>query len=155
MCERLPGYRRLVWYAAIDELAFTTKLGDKLADIEVNLLLNQPLSLRQRLRRLLETEAFNQPALFVFDDFEQNLDPDGGGGYRVKPEAMEVLTALLAAIRETASASRVIVTSRYRFPLPGPARLYEEGLESLSDAELSRSCGSSTKSLICDWSSLT
>ncbi len=138
LCERLPGYRRLVWYAAIDELAFTTKLGDKLADIEVNLLLNQPLSLRQRLRRLLETEAFNQPALFVFDDFEQNLESDGAGGYRVKPEALEILTALLAAIRETASPSRVIVTSRYRFPLPGPARLYEEGLESLSDAELSK-----------------
>ncbi|MGH9851223.1 MAG: CHAT domain-containing protein, partial [Blastocatellia bacterium] len=138
LCERLPGHRRLVWYAAIDELAFNTKLGDKLADIEVNLTLNQPLPLRQRMLRLLKTEAFGQPSLFIFDDFEQNLDPDGSGGYRVKPEALEILTALLAAIRETNSPSRVVVTSRYRFPLPGPAKLYEEGLESLSDAELSK-----------------
>ncbi len=138
ICDRMPSHRRLVWYAAIDELAFSTKLGDKLADVQVNLTLNQPLPLRQRMRRLLECEAFEQPALFVFDDFEQNLDPDGSGGYKVKPEALEILSALLAAIRETASRSRVIVTSRYLFPLPHPLRLHREALETLSPAELAK-----------------
>ncbi|MGH9842895.1 MAG: CHAT domain-containing protein, partial [Blastocatellia bacterium] len=137
LCDRLPEHRRLVWYAAIDELAFASKLGDKLADIEVNQILNQPLPLRQRLRRMLECEAFERPALFVFDDFEQNLDADGGG-YRVKPDALEILTGLLRAIRETGSPCRVIVTSRYRFPLPHPLSLYEESLESLSDADLAK-----------------
>ncbi len=138
LCDRLPDYRRLVWYAVVDELAFTTKLGEKLANVEVNQLLNQPLTLKQRLCRLLEHEAFDTPALFVFDDFEQNLEPDAGDGYQVKPAALTVLTALLAAIRETNARSRVIVTSRYRFPLPGPARLYEEGLESLAEADLAK-----------------
>ena len=137
LCDRLP-HRRLMWYGTVDELGFTAKLGDKLASVEVNQMLSQPLPLRQRVQRLFDAGVFDEPALLIFDDFEQNLEPDVSGGWQLKKEALDVLTALLAAIRHMRSDSRVLITSRYRFPLPHPLRLYEEGLESLTAADLSK-----------------
>jgi tetratricopeptide (TPR) repeat protein len=51
---------------------------------------------------------------------------------------LAVLSVLLVAIRETASASRVIITSRYGFLLPGPARLVAEALASMRGADLDK-----------------
>jgi tetratricopeptide (TPR) repeat protein len=139
LCDRLPDYRRFFWYGALaDELSFTSKLGEKLGNVEVNQLLAQPLPLKQRLRQLFASDVFNIPSLFIFDDFEQNLEPDVSGAYQAKAAPLEILKALLGALYETGSDSRVIVTSRYRFPLPHPLWLHEEGLESLSDADLAK-----------------
>ncbi|HEU0300402.1 MAG TPA: tetratricopeptide repeat protein, partial [Longimicrobium sp.] len=68
--------------------------------------------------------------------FEKSLEDPASAG-----PAREVLAALLDAVREAGSASRVIVTSRYTFSLPGPARLWEEGLEAMRDAELMKKAG--------------
>jgi tetratricopeptide (TPR) repeat protein len=84
----------------------------------------------------------SQPLLFVFDDFEQSLEPAESGEYSLQPQALYTLGSLLAAIRETASESRVVVASRYRFAIPGNAKLHEEGLESLRDAELDKKVAS-------------
>jgi hypothetical protein len=73
----------------------------------------------------------------VLDDFDQNLEVSGGG-YVAKSVPLEILKSLLTAIRETGSDSRVIVTSRYKFPLPSPLKLQEEGLESLRGGELEK-----------------
>jgi CHAT domain-containing protein len=138
LCDRLPDHRRLFWYGAVDELGFTAKLGEKLNRVEVNQMLSQPLPLRQRVQHLFDAGVFDEPALLIFDDFEQNLEEDANGGWQLKKDALDILTALLAAIRNTRSDSRVLITSRYRFPLPHPLRLYEEGLESLTEADLSK-----------------
>ena len=75
--------------------------------------------------------------LFVFGRFrEHSLGGANEGNVSLKPGTLPVLQDLLAAIRETGSACRVIVTSRWAFPLPGPAKLYSEGLESLRGADL-------------------
>jgi tetratricopeptide (TPR) repeat protein len=140
LCERLQGYKRMVFVGAIGniDLDFTGKISDALGDPEAIELLNQHgLNMTQRLRNLLLGPMGAQSQIFVFDDFEQNLEA-GGGGYIVKPVALEVLKSLMTAIRETNSESRVIVTSRYAFPLPPPLRLHEEGLESLVCAELNK-----------------
>ncbi len=133
LCERLPDHRRIVLVAAYDELAFLNTVSAALMEVEANRLLSEPLPLAQRLRKLLESDVLHQPALFVFDDFEHNLEADRR---TIKPAALEILTALLSAIHDTASDSRVIVTCRYQFALSGNARLHEEGLESLRAAEL-------------------
>jgi tetratricopeptide (TPR) repeat protein len=140
ICERLPGSKRLVFVGALGnaDLDFTGTISYALDDPKAIEILNQPgLSLTQRLRNLFRGPLVTRPVIFVFDDFEQNLE-ESGAGYIVKPVALEILRSLLTAIRETSSESRVIVTSRYTFPLPSPLRLWEEGLETLRDGELAK-----------------
>jgi tetratricopeptide (TPR) repeat protein/CHAT domain-containing protein len=145
LCERLPGHKRFVVVGRVDEVDFLRVLSDGLNSGEAIADLNRPnLSLKHRLRLLLQGLLESEPALFIFDDFEHNLDrgqdeaPEltTDGVARLMPPALEILTALLAAIRETASESRAIVTCRYMFPLPGPAQLAPIGLPSLRGAEL-------------------
>ncbi|MDG4560930.1 MAG: CHAT domain-containing protein [Candidatus Competibacter sp.] len=139
LCDRLPDYRRLVWVGQVDELALLRVLGDKLDDAEAITRLNEPgLSLKARLQRLLRETLATVPMLFVFDDFEHSLERSEEGNVSLKPGTLPVLRDLLAALHETGSACRVIVTSRWAFPLPGPAKLYSEGLESLRGADLEK-----------------
>jgi hypothetical protein len=71
----------------------------------------------------------------VFDDFEEgNLD-DRDGGHVLSADMADILPALLTAIRDTASPSRVIVTSRYRFPTPTGTAVVVESLETLTPIE--------------------
>jgi tetratricopeptide (TPR) repeat protein len=139
LCERMTNHRRLVWAGRIDEKELLKVLSDKLDSREVIQILNTlELTLKQRLRLVLQGPLANQPALFVLDDFEHNLEFAGDGAAILKPEGRDILAALLTAIRDTSSESRVMVTSRYQFPIPGPTRLYLEGLESMRGAELEK-----------------
>ncbi|MFH0982861.1 MAG: CHAT domain-containing protein [Planctomycetota bacterium] len=139
LCERMPGHKRLVCVGLLDEIAFLRVLGERLDDDAAIQTLNKPgLLLKARLRKLLEEHLDRAPALFVFDDLEHNLDDTSSGGKQLKPDALNVLTAVLGAVRETASDSRVLVTCWHKFPLPGPARLHPESLESLRGAELDK-----------------
>lgn len=143
LCERLVGYDRLVWVGEVDEMELARVVGDQL-DPQAATVLNQPgVDLRHRLRLLLEGLA--RPAVFVLDDFERNVEGQAAGSPRfdsagralVRPQALEVLEALLWSIRQSASSTRVIVTCRYRIAVPPPPlRVAEEALESLSGAEL-------------------
>jgi tetratricopeptide (TPR) repeat protein len=73
------------------------------------------------------------PVLALLDNFEDNLRPDGAA-YQVGDEA---LAALLAAWATDPGVSRLLITCRYRFPLPGDAhqRLSFRQLGPLSRAE--------------------
>jgi tetratricopeptide (TPR) repeat protein/CHAT domain-containing protein len=138
LCERMLGYDRIVFVGALDELGFIGKISSRLNDPEAIALFNQPgLNLTQRLRNLLAGPLSVRPVLFVLDDFEQNLEASGGG-YIARSVPLEIMKSLLTAIRETSSESRVIVTTRYKFPLPSPLKLREEGLESLRGGELEK-----------------
>jgi tetratricopeptide (TPR) repeat protein len=138
LCERMLDHKRIVFVGALDELSFISKISCWLNDPEAIGLLNQPgLNFTQRLRNLLAGPLSALPVLFVLDDFEQNLEASGGG-YIAKSDPLEILKSLLTAIRETSSESRVIVTTRYKFPLPSPLKLREEGLESLRGGELEK-----------------
>ncbi|MFS8065559.1 MAG: CHAT domain-containing protein [Byssovorax sp.] len=136
LLDRMPSHRqRFVWVGAIDEIAFLRVVSDGCPEaIEI---LNRTLSLKARIRQILEGPLAQEPALFIFDDFEHNLDRMSVAA-GLKPAALDVIASLLAAIRESASDCRVIVTCRYAFPLPGPARLHEEMLESMRGPELGK-----------------
>ncbi len=56
------------------------------------------------------------PVLVLLDNFEDNLRPDGDAGYAVGDQA---LAGLLGAWAADPGASRLLVTCRYRFALPG------------------------------------
>ena len=74
------------------------------------------------------------PVLLLLDNFEDNLRPDDDAGYVVGDE---VLAGLLAAWVADPGRSRLLVTSRYRFALPGGAEraLSFRQLGALSRAE--------------------
>ena len=76
------------------------------------------LGWQDRLAILREHVLDRVPVLVLLDNFEDNLRPDGAG-YAVGDEA---LGGLLAAWAADPGQSRLLVTCRYRFTLPGGGR---------------------------------
>jgi tetratricopeptide (TPR) repeat protein/CHAT domain-containing protein len=137
LCDRMPDHQRIVCVGRLDESDLLRALNARYPDAIK--LMNSDLPLRARLQRVLEGPLEHVPALFVFDDFENNLERANiGAGLR--PEALDVLKALVQAIRDACSDSRVIVTSRIVFALEAdPNRqpfLVHEALESMRGADL-------------------
>ncbi|WP_238015897.1 CHAT domain-containing protein [Dactylosporangium sp. AC04546] len=143
LLERMPTHQRAVWYGRVDLRKFrelTTKILFPTMDQQIEaaqLLDNTQAPLAVRLRHLLDGNGplGQTPCLFVFDDFEDgNLD-ERDGSHVLSPAMADILPALLTAIRETGSPSRVIITSRYRFPTPAGTHIAVEALETLTAIE--------------------
>lgn len=143
LLERMPTHQRAVWYGHVDLKSFrelTTKVSFPSVDQQIEadkVLANDQASLLVRLRHLLHVDGplGRTPCLFVFDDFEEgNLD-ERDGTYVLSAEMAGILPALLRAIRETGSPSRVVITSRYRFPAPVGTTVAVESLETLTAIE--------------------
>jgi tetratricopeptide (TPR) repeat protein len=134
LCDRMAHtHDPWVWYGGVDETDLRRVIGEKLLDDEARKVLNDPnpnFSFLDRLRIVLENHL-ERPVLFVLDDFEHNAEaaarsgnagPKDGrfaprtrddGTMILKPEAREAVDALIRAIRETGSDSRVVITCRY------------------------------------------
>jgi hypothetical protein len=142
LLERMPTHQRAVWYGRVDLTKFrelTTKVTLPLDhQVEAAKLLDDeraPLAVRLRLLLHVDGPLGQTPCLFVFDDFEDgNLDKRDGR-HVLTPEMADILPALLTAIRDTGSTSRVIITSRYRFPEPTATSIVFESLETLTGIE--------------------
>jgi hypothetical protein len=141
LLERMPTHQRAVWYGGVDLPKFrelTTKIEFPTLDDQIEatkLLDNDQAELGVRLRHLLRGPLGRTPCLFVFDDFEQNNLDERDGGHVLSAAMAQILPALLTAIDETNSPSRVIITSRYRFPTPAGTAIWFESLETLSEIE--------------------
>jgi len=105
---------------------------------QVSLLLREPkVGWAERLDLLAEHLLRQLPVVLLLDNFEDNLQPANGRG----PNAYELvdpqLAGFLAAWIEARGMSRLLVTSRHPFPLPGHAdgRLERHHLGPLSLAE--------------------
>ncbi len=92
------------------------------------------LGWQDRLAILRECVLDQVPVLVLLDNFEDNLRPGGDAGYSVGDEA---LAGLLAAWAADPGQSRLLITCRYRFTLPGGAdqHLSFQQLGALSQAE--------------------
>ena len=145
LCQRMSDYQRLVIVGALDEPGLLGKLQDQLSIEAAVAALNQPgLTLKQRLRNLFQ-QHLKQPLLLVLDDFEHNCEGypndlrlDNNHQAVLLPEALNTLAALLEAIRQSGSETRLIVTCRYRFvpPAAAGARLAEFPLPHFNATEL-------------------
>ncbi|NBE82216.1 CHAT domain-containing protein [Micromonospora rubida] len=147
LLERMPTHQHAVWYGQVDAIKFrelTSKIRFDSVDqtSEANKLLdNEQVPLPIRLRHLLDADGplGGTPCLFVFDDFEAgNLDTRDDGSRVLAPAMADILPALLTAIRDTGSPSRVIITSRYRFPAPAGTTVAVEALVTLTSVEQSK-----------------
>ncbi|MGD1714294.1 CHAT domain-containing protein [Dapis sp. BLCC M172] len=139
--ERLSEYEKVLWWRQIDNSNFVEKLADKLRDADLRFALtdNQD-ELKYRLRDLFENliEAGEKPFLFLFDDFEWNLEPREGR-YILKPEAAEVLNALVFAIREVSAREKIIITCRYKFQNDELlSEFWVQGLKPFREADLDK-----------------
>ena len=120
-------YRPAVWSGKIAptslrDLSRLLGLPPDSAKAANKLLNDSEVELQDQLRYLLRPEGplAAAPCVFIFDDFEDgNLKTDSVGKYHCTPEALAVLTSFAKAITDTGSQSRIIVASRYDFPLPG------------------------------------
>jgi len=141
LLERMPTHQRVVWFGRVDITRFrelTSKVTFQNLDQAVEaagMLARDEVDLAVRLRYLFAGPLGQVPCLFVFDDFEEGNLEERDGGYVLSNEMARILPALLKAIRETNSPSRVIVTSRYQFPAPAGTTVRVESLETLSDVE--------------------
>ncbi|WP_231954469.1 tetratricopeptide repeat protein [Actinoplanes derwentensis] len=143
LLERMPTHQRAVWYGRVDAIKLRellTKIRFSTLDQQVEatkILDTEQIPLARRLQFLLDADGplGRTPCLFVFDDFEDgNLD-ERDGSHVLAPQMADILPALLTAIDETGSRSRVIITSRYRFPTPAGTRVTVESLETLTPVE--------------------
>ena len=143
LLERMPTHQRVVWYGRVDLIKFR-ELTDKVKFPVLNqrneaaeLLGNDQVPLAVRLRYLLDVDGplGQTPCLFVFDDFEDGNLQERDGSHLLTVEMADILPALLTAIRDASSPSRVIITSRYRFPAPAATTMVVESLETLTQVE--------------------
>jgi tetratricopeptide (TPR) repeat protein len=118
ICNRLSKtHRILVWVGRIDETAVRHVINGELATADgLKALNDRGLPLGAWLRTILEEHLIERPALFVFDDFEQNLElGDASVAWRNHP-ALTCMQDLLDGLHHLGSASRVLITSRYEPP---------------------------------------
>lgn len=142
LLERMPTHRRAVWFGRVDLTKFR-ELTDKIFfptmghRNEAAKLLDNDAPLATRLRYLLDVNGplGQTPCLFVFDDFEDGNLEQRDGGHVLSAAMADILPALLTAIRDTDSPSRVIITSRYRFPTPTGTQVVVEALETFTEVE--------------------
>ena len=142
--ERLPELEKLCWWRQIDEPKFVGKLTEKLRNAEQRTLLQgNEEELKYRLRNVFEelAQEGEKPFLFVFDDFEWNLEPRQGR-YILKPEVAEVLNALVWAIQEAESESRIIITCRYEFQSELLQEFWVQGLDGFRKSDLQKKLNS-------------
>ncbi|GAA3719621.1 hypothetical protein GCM10022204_44590 [Microlunatus aurantiacus] len=141
--SRTTHNQHAVWVGKIDTTAvqnLTQRLNlDPDVDQLVNDLLSRDSPLRDRLRFILDGPLADIPCLFTFDDFEDgNLDDDGHGGHLCTPDALEVIEAFGTAINRAGSPSRIIITSRYDFPLPTSLNVVRHPVGQLHGADLEK-----------------
>jgi hypothetical protein len=141
LLERMPTHQRVVWFGRVDPTKFrelTAKVEFEGLEQQIEaakLLENDQADLAVRLRYMFSGPLRQIACLFVFDDFEQGNLEERDGGYVLSNEMAQILPALLKAISESNSASRVIITSRYQFPAPAGTTIRVEALETLTDVE--------------------
>ncbi len=141
VAARMPRHRTAVVYGKCHALAVFAALKgvveeiadgmpyetarpllDEVATLEKEVTDND-IALGSALRRLLRGTLNTHPVLLVLDDLEQSLATPAADRADVQPAAgfREALAAVLTAFAKAATASRLLLTSRYDFVLPDGA----------------------------------
>ena len=133
LADRLQASHTLVvWRGKIDDTRIRQELHGYLAAMA-----GSRASLQQQLVEVFQKNTL----LLVFDDFEQNLDsPEVEKGITFTPDSLHLIQQVLAAIQQSASRSRVIITSRYPPPIDARYPLYTGEPNRLRGTDLEKKC---------------
>jgi tetratricopeptide (TPR) repeat protein len=116
LLDRLQAsYERLVIVGVFDEDRLKNLLSRQCMNPTGHQILQGDLPLAQKLARFLK-HGLNEPSqrfIFVLDDFEQNLEPNGAGEQVLKAAVVHPLMALLEGMSLSKLPHRVMITCRY------------------------------------------
>jgi hypothetical protein len=149
ICDRLPEHQALIWSQwGQNKQKRETLNADKLLEK-----LSEHLYDQKDLEQYLEgkklqkdlTNLFKKLSergrllVLIFDDFEWNLEPQGGG-YRILEEPARILKALVNAITTSQTRHKIVITCRYDNFDGGEILnwFYSQGLDGLSGADLQK-----------------
>jgi len=137
-------HRAIVWTGALDEAGLLHRLGRTLREPRLREELNSRDELRFRLLRVLEEIDPETELLLVLDNFEDNYEQRNGqidlpdGAPLVTPAAVELLEALVFALRESGRAHRLLITARYSFDLSLARHFYVQPLAGMEKADVEK-----------------
>jgi hypothetical protein len=149
ICDRLPGYLPIIWEnwgqkKENREPLNANKLLEKLSeyvykqdDEDLEQYLEGQNLQRDLIKLFKKLSERGKLLLLILDDFEWNLEPEGGS-YKILPEPARVLEYLVKAIKNTKH--KIIITCRYdKFDIEGTlTHFYSQGLDQLSGADLEK-----------------
>jgi len=149
ICDRLPGYLPIIWEnwgqkKENREPLNVNKLLEKLSeyvykqdDEDLEQYLEGQNLQRDLIKLFKKLSERGKLLLLILDDFEWNLEPEGGS-YKILPEPARVLEYLVKAIKNTRH--KIIITCRYdKFDTEGTlTHFYSQGLDQLSGADLEK-----------------
>ena len=149
ICDRLPKYQPILWSEwgqkkENREPLNTNKLLEKLSeyvykqdDEDLEQYLGGQNLQRDLIKLFKKLSERGKLLLLILDDFEWNLEPEGGS-YKILPEPARVLEYLVKAIKNTKH--KIIITCRYdNFDTEGTlTHFYSQGLDQLSGADLEK-----------------
>ena len=145
LCEGLTGHRRVVVVGGLDERSLLLALARGAQDAaKLPAIANARGALSERLASIFAGPLADPPAVFVFDAFDENLVAREEARDQPSPASSEILHALVAAIRDSESASLVIVTCRQPFSLAGLG-IEPMAIAPLDDAEVAEFSGQLTR----------
>lgn len=136
LCDRMPEWEPVVYWRVVDEPRLVRGLREKIHDPSAHDRLMLPnIKLRFRFRDALESMA--RPLLFVFDDFEWNLEPRGGV-FELSEIARGVFEELVWALENSTLDHRIIITTRYEFDAEFLSKFEKQPLDSFKKTDLEK-----------------
>lgn len=114
LCDRLDQFQRVVIVGRLDLPRFVRETARSLPREQREILEDDRDPLDYRLECLFNARADQPPFLWVFDDFENCLEPRNGT-YQLQPAAAEILEAIATAIDRQAfdQPHKLLITTRY------------------------------------------
>ena len=138
LCDRLDQFQRVVIVGRLDLPRFVRETARSLPREQRELLEDDRDPLDYRLECLFNARADQPPFLWVFDDFENCLEPRNGT-YQLQPAAAEILEAIATAIDRQAfdQPHKLLITTRYDIDpaLRDRLRLRHFGIDGFRDGD--------------------
>jgi len=122
--ERFPDHTLIIIYGLLDSFSMANALKTAFLvsqDEAAIHILELPLKTIEKLPELCLSVFKKRKYLFLFDDFEQNMEnANEGQPGDLFPEAKDLLACLLQNLPHTGKETQLIITSRYNVSLPSP-----------------------------------
>jgi hypothetical protein len=137
ICERFTNFTLIIVHGKLDAHTLETALADAFVsaqDTGGHEILALEATMTRKLANLCATSFKEKNYLLLLDDFDQNLEgADNGSPGALKPEAADLLKALLRYLPFSGKMTQMIVTGRYEFSMAEQDQQDQDILEERMD----------------------